>query len=310
MSKKKKEKIEFRYYEIPQKEPLLALMGNKWIQYYGIDADFLHFHNLLEIGFCYFGTGELVLEDKILRFDAGMATSIPKNILHTTQSDPDVIGSWEYLFIDVETFINEMYPQNSVFAHNLIKRVNKKAFAVFEENNGAIAGIIRALFREMQEKKEFYFESTKALMLSLMFEIARINDPEPEKMKAVVPGFTQIAPALDYVSDYYFKELKVEDLAEACHMSETHFRRVFEECMNMPPLEYINLVRIQMACDFMKKGKDSMSVISQKVGYATQTTFNRNFKRVVGTTPYQWKSHPENYECKLENFKISAHRGW
>lgn len=53
-----------------------------------------------------------------------------------------------------------------------------------------------------------------------------------------------------------------------------------------------------------------MSVISQKVGFATQTTFNRNFKRVVGTTPYQWKSHPENYECKLENFKISAHRGW
>ena len=44
MSKKKKEKIEFRYYEIPQKEPLLALMGDKWIQYYGIDADFLHFH--------------------------------------------------------------------------------------------------------------------------------------------------------------------------------------------------------------------------------------------------------------------------
>ena len=310
MAKKKKEKIEFRYYEIPQNEPLLALLGDKWIQCYGIDADFMHFHNLLEIGYCYFGVGDLVLEDKIYRFDKGMTTSIPKYFIHTTISDIDTMGSWEYLFIDVDAFLGEMYKDNPVFAQKLIKRVHKKAFAVFEEEHIALAELIKAIFREMQYKKEFYFESTKGLLLSLMLEIARINDPEPEKIRPGISGSTQIAPALDYVSDYYFKEIRIEDLASCCHMSETHFRRVFEECMNMPPLEYVNLVRIQMACDFMKKGKDCMSVISQKVGFATQTTFNRNFKRVVGTTPYQWKSHPENYEGKLINFNISAHRGW
>lgn len=310
MAKKKKEKVEFRYYEIPQNEPLLALMGDKWIQYYGHAVDFMHFHNLLEIGYCYFGVGDLVLEDKYYRFGEGMTTSIPKNFIHTTQSDPDVLGKWEYLFLDADAFLGDMYKGNPVFAQKLIKRVHKKAFAVFEMEQTALAELVKAIFREMREKKEFYSESTKGLMLSLLLEIARINDPEPEKIRPTITGSGQIAPALDYVSDYYFREIKIEELADACHMSETHFRRVFEECMNMPPLEYVNLVRIQMACDFMKKGKDAMSVISQKVGFVSQTTFNRNFKRVVGTTPYQWKSHPENYEGKLENFKVSAHRGW
>ena len=63
MSKKKKQAAEFRFYELPQDEPVLALMGSKWIQVYGENIDNQHFHNLLEIGYCHYGDGDLVLED-------------------------------------------------------------------------------------------------------------------------------------------------------------------------------------------------------------------------------------------------------
>ena len=51
MSKKKKPKMEYRYYEIPAGSPVLALLGEKWIQNYGRNIDYLHFHNHLEIGY-------------------------------------------------------------------------------------------------------------------------------------------------------------------------------------------------------------------------------------------------------------------
>ena len=35
MSKKKKKPAEFRFYELPNGEPVLALTGSKWIQVYG-----------------------------------------------------------------------------------------------------------------------------------------------------------------------------------------------------------------------------------------------------------------------------------
>ena len=49
--KRKKPKMEFRYYQMPAGSPILALLGQKWVQNYGNDVDYLHFHNYLEIGY-------------------------------------------------------------------------------------------------------------------------------------------------------------------------------------------------------------------------------------------------------------------
>ena len=78
----------------------------------------------------------------------------------------------------------------------------------------------------------------------------------------------------------YANNIRVEELAKASHMSETHFRRVFESYMNMSPMDYINLMRVQKACDIMKKTNDSMDVVAQKVGFTTTSTFNRNFPKI------------------------------
>ena len=49
MGKGKKSKIEFRYYKLPMGVPVLALLGDEWIQTYGDGIDYLHFHNCMEI---------------------------------------------------------------------------------------------------------------------------------------------------------------------------------------------------------------------------------------------------------------------
>ena len=52
MAEKKKKKMEFRYYQLPPGSPILALLGEKWVQNYGDrTADRLHFHNYMELGY-------------------------------------------------------------------------------------------------------------------------------------------------------------------------------------------------------------------------------------------------------------------
>ena len=63
--KRKKPKMEFRYYQMPAGSPILALLGQKWVQNYGNDVDYLHFHNYLEIGFCYEGDGFMAFGDAV-----------------------------------------------------------------------------------------------------------------------------------------------------------------------------------------------------------------------------------------------------
>lgn len=93
-------------------------------------------------------------------------------------------------------------------------------------------------------------------------------------------------------------------------MSETHFRRIFQETMNMTPVEYVNFVRIRKACELIDKTDISMEEVAGKVGFVTPSTFNRNFRRIVGTSPYQWKKRPDSHERKLAEYKISALKGW
>ena len=64
MARKKKQVAEFRYYQMPENRVLFALLGEKWRQQYGRDIDYLHFHNYLEIGYCYEGSGYMTLGQK------------------------------------------------------------------------------------------------------------------------------------------------------------------------------------------------------------------------------------------------------
>lgn len=80
---KEKEKVEFRYYEMPPGIPLLALLGEKWIHSFNGQkrGDCLHFHNYMEIGYCYSGRGEILLEntEHSTRFEGDMLSIIPRS---------------------------------------------------------------------------------------------------------------------------------------------------------------------------------------------------------------------------------------
>ena len=128
MARKKKPKIEFRYYRMPEETPFLALLGEKWVQNYGRDVDYLHFHNYLEIGYCYSGTGTLVLGEKDYRFSGEQFSIIPQNYLHTTNSDPDTLSRWEYLFIDVDAILDQFYQGGGIKRKgNISYRINCQA---------------------------------------------------------------------------------------------------------------------------------------------------------------------------------------
>jgi AraC-type DNA-binding domain-containing proteins len=307
MSKKKKQPAEFRFYEVPQDEPVLALMGSKWIQVYGQNIHNQHFHNLMEIGYCHYGEGDLEFEDEKHRFGAGMLSCIPANYFHVTKSDTNVKAFWEYIFMNPEDILKP-WGKSSQEMNELMKAINQQAFFIHTEENPMIATLIRAMFEQMQHKSAYYQECVKGLAYSLLFEIARFNGKAADS--AGYKSSLQLENAIAYVDKNYAQNFKIVDLARECHMSETHFRRVFQEKMNMTPIEYVNFVRIKKACELIDKTDISMEDVAEKVGFITPSTFNRNFRRIIGTSPYQWKKRPDNHEGKLQEYKISALKGW
>ena len=280
MAKRKKDTMEFRFYELPQGESALVLCGESWKRVYGHEEFHLHFHNLLEIGICREGDGNMYLDEDIYQYHDGDITFIPENFPHVTVSYGEVVNFWEYIFIDIHSVIEEMFPNNAAFQNEAVTTISKKAFMTNVYQSPAMAEYINAIIRETSEHKIYCQRTIKLLVQGIVIELLRRYDELPEEDNNIVKGtnMSQIATALDY--------------------------------MNMPPMEYLNLIRVQKACELMKKTNEPMELIAQKCGFTTQSTFNRNFRKFLDTSPYQWKINPENYEHKLLNFRISALKGW
>ena len=314
MSKKKNSVIELRYYEKPIKEPVLALLGENWIREYGKDTDGkmienMHFHNLMEIGYCVSGEGEMTLDGESKMYKEGNFTIIPINFPHNTISKKNTVSHWEYIFCDPEDILNRAFPNNELFVENTLKRLNSHVYFCNKDKQPELEMLIKSIMEEMRNKKTYYCEKTTMLCNSLFFEAARMNAVD-SKVRFEYKDMSVISDAISYIDKNYAEQLRVKDVAESCNMSETNLRRIFSAYMGLAPLEYFNLIRINKACELIKSTMLSMEDIAMKVGYLQMSTFNRNFKKIIGDSPYKWKRNPANFESKLLNVNVSAKKGW
>ncbi|MBE7722855.1 AraC family transcriptional regulator [Lacrimispora indolis] len=306
---KQRERVEFRYYGIPETESVLALLGEDWIREYGKEIKYLHFHDLMEIGYCHWGDGEVMLGQEQVPFSGHSIMIVPPRLPHTTNSVEGTKGYWEWIYIDMEKTVCEVYGYDPMLQRTILKRLHRTGYLLPGDENPALSILVLGIMEEVRHKKPYYKESIRGYLYAFMAELLRLSDDE-ERIRKGRSRDAVLTGALDYVAAHYAKEIKINDLAEACSMSESHFRRVFEEGMNMKPLDYVNLVRVQNACELLKKTDKSMEEVGAESGFASISAFNRNFRKLLDISPYQWKKSEENYEGKLLNYKISAQRGW
>ena len=313
MGRKKRDTIEFRFYEIPQGQSCLALLGEKWIMVYGKDDKCQHFHNLFEVGYCRNGYGDLILDEKTCKYQSEMLSLIPANYPHMTISKE--ANFWEYIFFDVEEVIRQLFPDKPSRQREALNIVNKRADILYEYQHPEMAELIKRVMEEMRDKNPYYVETTQNLLRAFVLMLIRLQKTmDAEKTEFDEKGdkaiLMNIRPALEYIDSNYSEPIKASDLASSCNMSETHFRRVFQEAINMPPMDYVNLVRIQKGCEILNKTDYSMEVVAAECGFASFSTFNRNFRKYLNTSPYQFKKNKDNYANKLLDYKINALKGW
>ncbi len=102
-------------------------------------------------------------------------------------------------------------------------------------------------------------------------------------------GLQQIMPAIEYIGMHYMNPISGEDLASICSLSEAQLRRKFKEYLNMSPVEYLTMVRIQKAYELLNSTNYPMTEVALRVGYQDVSSFNRNFQKIMGVSPYQYK---------------------
>lgn len=97
--------------------------------------------------------------------------------------------------------------------------------------------------------------------------------------------FFQIARILDKIHKAYDSKLDLNSLAMETGMSVSAFHSSFKAVTNMAPLQYIKNIRLHKARMLMiEEGINAYSAAFH-VGYESPSQFNREYKRLFGSTP-------------------------
>jgi AraC family transcriptional regulator len=93
-----------------------------------------------------------------------------------------------------------------------------------------------------------------------------------------------------YINQHLQQDLSIEAIAALVQLSPYHFSRLFKQSTGLSPYQYILHCRIDYAKQLLQQPHLSISEIAHSVGFVSQSHFHRHFKRIVGSTPRQFRS--------------------
>lgn len=94
----------------------------------------------------------------------------------------------------------------------------------------------------------------------------------------------------DLISARLSDTLTLEDLAETVSLSKEQLRALFKSALGIPPMKYVQHVRMQRAEEMLLLTSLSVKEIAFMVGYDNQHHFSRAFLNHNGVSPLQYRS--------------------
>ena len=304
-------KAEYRYYELSRDLPLLVLTGEKWETVYGMDN--MHFHNYLEVGYCHYGNGIIQFAEKETPYHAGTLTFIPKNIPHRTCPVPEEHNrklKWEYLFIDTDSILKKVFEDAPEKYTKMQKNLSREVLVLDSSKNALAVELLQMIIEETQQKKYHYKYAVLSLTFNFLLFFDRLNTLDSGDELSHSDAMDYVRKIINYMEQHYTEDIKAKDFAKSCGLSETHMRRIFSEYTNMPPSEYLNVVRINKACELLAHGSTSIEEVARSVGYPVLSTFLRNFRKITGLSPSAWRKKALENPQNIATYQISVLKGW
>ena len=134
------------------------------------------------------------------------------------------------------------------------------------------------------EEKEFLFLS---VIKNILPEISN------KKLPIALPfsESIRIQPILDYLDIHFAKSHSLKSISTHFGMSERSISRLFQQELSTSFLQYLKLLKIVKAIEFMLKTDLSMSEITYKLGFSSLSAFSSVFYQMTNFRPSHFKKN-------------------
>ena len=96
-------------------------------------------------------------------------------------------------------------------------------------------------------------------------------------------------PVLEYMINNIHKPMRTEELAALVYMQPTYFINCFRKNYGIPPMAYLNRMRMYKAMGLLAGTEISIEEIARAVGVSDTSYFSRIFKKHCKVTPSEYR---------------------
>lgn len=254
-----------------------------------------HFHPEYEIQLITATSGKYFVGDFIGSFEPGnlvlLGPNLPHNWVSELAEQETVAERGLIIQFSAEFIGNGMraFPELKSLQNLLSEAQGGQLFSA------ATAQLVAPVFRELLNARGF-----RRIQLFLSLLDLLVNDGERRPLAS--PGYMPDALAymsstfnhvLAYIGENLATDLHEATLAELCKQSVSTFSRSFRKHTGMSFVQYVNRLRINVACELLMDGDASVTDICFQVGFNNVSNFNRQFLEQKGVSPSRFRKYQE-----------------
>jgi AraC-like DNA-binding protein len=254
-----------------------------------------HFHPEYEIHLIVATTGKMFVGDHISSFAPGNLVLLGPNLPHNWVSDVP-----EGETVEQRNLILQFGQEFVARCMESFPEWRQVEALLAASRRGVLFGAqtsvtLQPLFMELLTAR-----GLRRLMLFMSMLEVLVNAEDSELLaspayQADPSGFaaTRINHALSYIGKNLASELRESDLAQLAGQSVSAFSRYFRRHTGMPFVQYVNRMRINLACQLLMDDALSVTDICYKIGFNNLSNFNRQFLVAKGMSPSKFRRYQQ-----------------
>ena len=136
-------------------------------------------------------------------------------------------------------------------------------------------------------------ETVLAKLSELLFveTVRRYAETLPDSQTGWLAGLRDpfVARALALLHRDVTRPWTLDDLGREVGLSRSALADRFTRLIGMPPMQYLASWRMQVASQKLRDTRASLAQIAENIGYDSEASFSRAFKKVFGAAPATWR---------------------
>ncbi len=250
-----------------------------------------HWHRTVELFYVESGSIEYIIPEGSFVFPAGTGGFLNANVLHSSRIVSDSRPAVELLHLFDPSFLAGERGSRIEGKYILpLTAAGPRLLPLCPENpaQARILELLRSSFG--LSDGDWGYELRLRQVLSEiwlgLFDLAR---PTMESGNAAAPSDALIKALLVYIHENYPRNLSVDELAAAAHISRRACFRVFRENLRMTPLEYLRQYRLGKARALLETTRLPITEIAYECGLGSSSYFGKTFREAFGRTPGDYR---------------------